>query len=255
MRDKVLIATNSGKLHPGLCGCVSRVASIVHQAVSQRKAMELLSRFQYKMVILVFNPQFACKEDMIERLRALSSVPIWIASGEPSREEEIQLLDAGADRYFALDSLLDEEYFRANVSALLRRMRIENSVEYQELWLPDCGLKVNRRFHKIYMHGRDLRLTPKQYALMLILTQRMGEVVEKEELYELAWKSRYDVNADEALKYHIREIRKKLEPFGAGGLIETAWGVGYRFCWENVSDNGEFCDIPDRIKPETDKNP
>ena len=143
----------------------------------------------------------------------------------------------------------------ANVSALLRRMRMESSVEYQDLWLPDCGLKVNRRFHKVYMHGRDLRLTPKQYALMLILTQRMGEVVEKEELYELAWKSCYDVNADEALKYHIREIRKKLEPFGASGLIETAWGVGYRFCWENVSDSGEFCDIPCRIKPKTDKNP
>lgn len=252
---KILIATNSNSLSAALSGWISRMVSVIHRADSRRQTLDFLSRYHYDLIILAMDAQPAAKAETIKVLRAFSSIFILVIANEPSREEEIQLLTAGADRYLAMDSLFDEEYFRANVSVLLRRIRMESSAEYQDLWLPDCGLKVNRRFHKVYMHGRDLRLTPKQYALMLILTQRMGEVVEKEELYELAWKSRYDVNADEALKYHIREIRKKLEPFGASGLIETAWGVGYRFCWENVSDSGEFCDIPDRIKPETDKNP
>lgn len=52
-------------------------------------------------------------------------------------------------------------------------------------------------------------------------------------LYQIAWDDDYDVNSDEALKYHIRELRKKLRTHGANGLIETAWGVGYQFHIDN----------------------
>ena len=60
----------------------------------------------------------------------------------------------------------------------------------------------------------------------------MGEVVTKEELCEAAWETDHDVYADDALKYHVREIRRKLGQHGMAHLIETAWGVGYQLSLE-----------------------
>ena len=91
------------------------------------------------------------------------------------------------------------------------------------------GLKINLNLQKAYLGGEDLHLTPKQFSLLNALVENMGRIVTKEELYQIAWDDDYDVNSDEALKYHIRELRKKLRTHGADGLIETAWGVGYQF--------------------------
>ena len=63
---------------------------------------------------------------------------------------------------------------------------------------------------RAYFHGENLSLTPKQFIVLQILVERMGEVVTKEELCEAAWETDHDVYADDALKYHVREIRRKL---------------------------------------------
>ena len=84
------------------------------------------------------------------------------------------------------------------------------------------------------MNGENLRLTPKQFDILQLLVDRVGEIVTKEELFEIAWKANYDVYADDTLKYHIREIRKKLGQHGMAHLIKTAWGVGYQISLENV---------------------
>ena len=70
--------------------------------------------------------------------------------------------------------------------------------------------KINLKRRRAYFHGENLSLTPKQFIVLQILVERMGEVVTKEELCEAAWETDHDVYADDALKYHVREIRRKL---------------------------------------------
>ena len=52
-------------------------------------------------------------------------------------------------------------------------------------------------------------------------------MVTKEQLYQEVWGNKYDISADSALKYHIKEIRRKLDEHGGKDMIETAWGIGY----------------------------
>ena len=54
-----------------------------------------------------------------------------------------------------------------------------------------------------------------------------GAVVTKEQLYQDIWENDYDTSPDATLKFHVKELRKKLSRSGAGNLIETAWGIGY----------------------------
>ena len=84
------------------------------------------------------------------------------------------------------------------------------------------------------MNGENLRLTPKQFDILQLLVDHVGKIVTKEELFEIAWKGTYDIYANNVIKYHIREIRKKLSQHGVEHLIETAWGVGYQISLENA---------------------
>lgn len=82
---------------------------------------------------------------------------------------------------------------------------------------------------KAFLDGQDLKLTPKEFAILCNLAKHMGEVVTKEQLYQDIWENDYDTSPDATLKFHVKELRKKLTRLGANNLIETAWGIGYIF--------------------------
>ena len=115
----------------------------------------------------------------------------------------------------------------------MRRYLSANTREYAMIQIADIGLKINLNLRKAFLNGENLRLTPKQFDILQLLVDRIGEIVPKEELFEIAWNGNYDIYADDAIKYHIRELRKKLGQHGMAHLIETAWGVGYQICLEN----------------------
>lgn len=88
-------------------------------------------------------------------------------------------------------------------------------------------MKINLNLRKVFLNGQDLKLTPKEFAVLSNLAKHMGAVVTKEQLYQDIWENDYDTSPDATLKFHVKELRKKLSRSGAGNLIETAWGIGY----------------------------
>lgn len=70
-------------------------------------------------------------------------------------------------------------------------------------------------------------MTPKQFVLLSSLLKHIGTVVTKEQLCQEIWHIDYDINADEALKYHVMELRKKLSLYNLSNVIETVRGIGY----------------------------
>ena len=170
---------------------------------------------------------------VVRCLRQLEQAPILVLSTCYSRQEEIEVLNAGADAYLPVEGPLDQELLLAHASALMRRYLSANTREYATIQIADIGLKINLNLRKAFLNGENLRLTPKQFDILQLLVDRIGEIVTKEELFEIAWKGNYDIYADDAIKYHIRELRKKLGQHGMAHLIETAWGVGYQICLEN----------------------
>lgn len=166
---------------------------------------------------------------------SVGAVPILVLSAHYSRQEEIEALNAGTDVYLPIEGPLDQELLLAQASALMRRYLSANTKEAALIQVAGLGLKINLGTRKAFLNGENLHLTSKQFNVLQLLVDRIGEIVTKEELFESVWKADYNVYADEAIKYHIKEIRRKLGQQGMAHLIETAWGVGYQLSLEEHS--------------------
>lgn len=205
----------------------------IDYAASYAQAVNRCSRFHYILIILDIHFSEMNGMAVVRCLRQLEQAPILVLSTCYSRQEEIEVLNAGADAYLPVEGPLDQELLLAHASALMRRYLSANTREYATIQIADIGLKINLNLRKAFLNGENLRLTPKQFDILQLLVDRIGEIVTKEDLFEIAWKGNYDIYADDAIKYHIRELRKKLGQHGMAHLIETAWGVGYQICLEN----------------------
>lgn len=233
MRRKALIITEKRELYHEITNGLQTAALEIDYAETYAQAVSLYARFHYVLVILDLGIPDADGVTIVRRFRQLEQTPILALSALNSREEEISVLNAGADSYLPIEGPLDQELFLAHASALMRRYLSANIKEAVSIQVSGFGLKLNLGIRKAFLNGENLRLTPKQFDILQLLVDRVGEIVTKEELFEIAWKGNYDIYADDAIKYHIREIRKKLRQHGVEHLIETAWGVGYQICLEN----------------------
>lgn len=191
-----------------------------------QQALDYISRFNCTLVIMDFD-SLNFGFEFIKKLRTLHSGTLLVLSIYATEYEEIQILEAGADQYLEVGKPLSVERCLAYVSAIIRRNSSYSSEKSVNILNAEANVKINRYLRKVYVHGKDIHLTPKQFALLNSLVEHIGEVVTKERLYQEVWENEYDISADSALKYHIKELRRKLDDHGIKGIIETAWGVGY----------------------------
>ena len=183
----------------------------IDHAATYIQAIDRCSRSHYILIILDIQFTEMNRVADARRLRQLEQFPLLVLSARYSRQEEIKALNAGADIY--LPAVLSTKE-----TALIQ--------------VAGFSLKINLETRKAFLNGENLHLPPKQFGVLQLLVDRIGKIVTKEELFESAWKAEYDICADEALKYHIREIRRKLSQHGMAHLIKTAWGVGYQLSME-----------------------
>ena len=160
-------------------------------------------------------------DDVCRRIRAASSTPILMLTGEKGSEERARLLDLGADDY--LEKPFSRKELSARVRALLRRAQPAPRTQ------PSASigrLTVDPRAHRASVDGETLDLTPTEFRLLAALAARPGEVVDRKSLLRAGWPEERDPDP-EWLKAHLARLRAKLELVGAPELSNVR-GVGYR---------------------------
>lgn len=176
----------------------------------------LASRNGYDLILLDLNLPDLMGEEIVGRLRGRNMPPILMLTVVSDTPSKIRVLNAGADDYlvkpFALDELV------ARMRALLRRSR---SITPDILSVDDLELDANRRL--VRRAGREVRLTPKEFALLEYLLRRAGNAVPRATLVEHAWDSSADALSG-AVDTHLSNLRRKL---GKPELIYTIRGKGY----------------------------
>jgi two-component system OmpR family response regulator len=159
--------------------------------------------------------------DLCRELRAAGVwSPVLMLTARDAVSDRVAGLDSGADDYlvkpFAIAELL------ARLRSLARRATAERPpvLEVGDLSLDPAGRVVRRA-------GREIELSPKEFALLETLMRRPGQVLTRLELLEHAWDFAYEAQSN-VVDVHVRRLRDKLDrPFGRGSL-ETVRGVGYR---------------------------
>jgi two-component system response regulator BaeR len=158
--------------------------------------------------------------EVCKRLRAESDVPIIMVTARVEEIDRLLGLELGADDYVCKPFSPREVV--ARVKAVLRRNARSGAVT------PGDGLQLDREQQRALINGRDLELTPVEFALLATLRARPGRVFSREQLMNEMYPD-YRVVTDRAVDTHVKNLRRKLDAAAPGaGLIESVYGLGYR---------------------------
>jgi DNA-binding response OmpR family regulator len=162
-------------------------------------------------------------------LRRESDVPIIMLTALSEEIDQVTGLEIGADDYiskpFSVRALV------ARVRALLRRTR--GDIKPPSL-IQSGGLEINLEKYSVTFHGSPLKLTPNEFKLLYLLASRPGQTLTREQLLDDLHGSASSI--DRSVDSHIKNLRKKLETTSGESMIETVYGIGYRFM-EERKDN------------------
>jgi DNA-binding response OmpR family regulator len=153
-------------------------------------------------------------------------VPIIILSARTAEAERVLGLELGADDYLPKPFSMLE--LTARVRALLRR--VEQLKAQPAAQVVQVGsLRVDLAHRVVSLAGRQLALTLREFDLLYFLANHPGRVFSRAELLQRVWGTSFD-GFEHTVNSHINRLRTKVEANPqAPRLIETVWGMGYRF--------------------------
>ncbi|HLK69328.1 MAG TPA: response regulator transcription factor [Bryobacteraceae bacterium] len=197
----------------------------VIEARTGEDALETIAREMPSLVLLDMNMPGIGGLETCRSIRGGSDVPVIILSVRNTEKDKVAALDAGADDYvtkpFSIEELL------ARIRAALRRSPPgpeggPHSIASEEL-------EIDFDTRRVRAHGKDVRLTPKEFDVLRYLVAHSGKPVAHRELLQAVWGPDYG-DEPEYLRVFINQVRKKIEanPAKPKFIVTEPW-VGYRF--------------------------
>jgi DNA-binding response OmpR family regulator len=163
--------------------------------------------------------------DLCRHLRARDAgVPIIMLSARTAEVHRVLGLELGADDYLAKPFSMLE--LVARVRALLRRVEQMRTMPVGGAEIRFGVYRIDPLKRELTRDGRLLPLTLREFDLLHFLARHPGQVFGRAELLEHVWGAAFD-GYEHTVNSHINRLRTKLE--GDARLIQTVWGVGYRF--------------------------
>jgi two-component system, OmpR family, copper resistance phosphate regulon response regulator CusR len=160
---------------------------------------------------------------VLAALRAEHRTPVLMLTARDRVEDRVQGLQSGADDYlvkpFALSELL------ARVAALLRRGS-GSPAPAQATQLRLADLEVDLLARKATRSGERLHLTVKEFALLVLLLRRQGQILSRSVLAEQVWNMNFDSETN-VVEVAVRRLRAKLDDPFAAKLLHNVRGMGY----------------------------
>ncbi|MFA6505261.1 MAG: response regulator transcription factor [Treponemataceae bacterium] len=157
------------------------------------------------------------------RIRAVSRVPILFLTGLSSPGDQVRALATGADDW--LSKPLDTDLLAAHVRALVRRTYSWN--EACARVLSRAGLVYDLERRVAAKDGASVELGKNEARILETLLSRDGRIATRMELMDALWSEDAFVD-DNTLTVNVTRLKKRLAEIGAGDLVETAKGEGYR---------------------------
>ena len=192
-------------------------------AESLARARELLAQGAPDVILLDIIMPDGCGIDFCEEIRGRTKAYILFLTARTSHEDMVRGMTGGGDAY--ITKPFHPEEMLVKVDAAVRRRDIEKA-SVKTLTFGKLSLDV------IAVHasvdGVPLRLTRKEFSLLLVFAQNEGTTLSAEYLYEEVWGlPMFDY--DKTLRKHISELRNKLDAGNCGHTVTTVYGKGYRF--------------------------
>ncbi len=231
MSKRVLVVDDEKLIVKGIRFSLEQDGMEVDCAYDGEEALQAAQKKEYDVMLLdVMLPKLGGFE-VCQQIREFSDLPIIMLTAKGDDMDKILGLEYGADDYITKPFNILE--VKARIKAILRRNDKKNTdgeksrkespvLEYDEL-------KLDQESRRVYIRGREINLTAKEYDLLVLLLLNPNKVYGRESLLNLVWG--YDYPGDvRTVDVHIRRLREKIEDNPSEPrYVHTKWGVGYYF--------------------------
>lgn len=165
------------------------------------------------------------------KIREQRDMPIIMLSAKSEDVDKILGLNMGADDY--LTKPFNPLELVARVKSQLRRYNKfncikNNDIEEDEDKIIIDELLIDLEIHSVYVDDKEIKLTPTEFDILVLLAKNRGKIFSIENIYESVWNQEF-MESDNTVMVHIRRIREKIEENSRKPkYIKTVWGVGYK---------------------------
>ena len=193
------------------------------EAENGLEALDVLKKEKVDLIILDIMMPKMDGMTFLEEIKKTKNIPVIILSARNEEYDKLRGFDLGTDDY--LTKPFSPKELIARIKAILKRTgkMTPNSYEYK-------GLKIDYPGHSVYIDGKEIKLTLKEYELLCYFVLNENIALSREQLLNKIWG--YDFYGDDrTIDTHVKMLRNNLGPYR--NIIQTIRGVGYKFVVEN----------------------
>ncbi|MEI3336053.1 MAG: response regulator transcription factor [Clostridium sp.] len=200
------------------------------KAADGEEALNILNREDPDLIILDIMMPKMNGIDACLKIREERQMPIIMLSAKSEDVDKILGLNMGADDY--LTKPFNPLELVARVKSQLRRFYklnprvIKKEDDGKTINIED--MVINLDTHEIFIGDKEIKLTPTEFDILVLLAKNKGKVFSIANIYESVWNQEF-LESDNTVMVHIRKIREKTEENPRKPkFIKTVWGVGYK---------------------------
>lgn len=198
----------------------------VLKAYNGYDALELMEKNKIDLFLVDIMMEGMDGLELTQKIREVSNAPIIILSAKSELNDKVMGLNLGADDY--ITKPFDAVELLARIKSCLRRLELSKDNSLNGNVFSAGRLTINDDKKEVLIDGEEIKLTPYEYGIILLLLKNKGIVFTSEEIYENVWESPpYDVK--KIVSVHISRLREKVEINPRRpDLIKSVYGMGYK---------------------------
>ena len=225
MAKKVLVVDDEKLIVKGIRFSLEQDGMEVTCAYDGEEALRLAQENKFDMILLdIMLPKMDGFE-VCQAIREFSNMPIVMLTAKGDDMDKILGLEYGADDYITKPFNILE--VKARIKAIMRRTAASEPKEENSKVIESGDLKLDCESRRLFVQGREINLTAKEFDLLELLVMNPNKVYSRENLLNLVWGYEYPGDV-RTVDVQVRRLREKIEPNPSEPkYVHTKWGVGY----------------------------
>lgn len=228
--SKVLVVDDEKAIVKGIKFSLEQDGMEVDCAYDGEEAMKYARENDYDIVLLDLMLPVIDGLEVCRRIREFSDMPIIMLTAKGEDMDKIMGIEYGADDYITKPFNILE--VKVRMKAIMRRngyRKADKPADKADRILESGELRLDRDNRRLYISGREINLTTKEFDVLELLMKNPGKVYSREALLNIVWGYEYPGDA-RTVDVHIRRLREKIESQPSEPrYVHTKWGSGYYY--------------------------
>lgn len=218
----ILIADDEVKMRKLLKEYLLLEGYDIFEASNGEEAIEQFGMREYEAVLLDVMMPLVDGWTVLRTIRRSSDVPVVMLTARGEEYDKLFGFELGADDYMVKPFSPKELMARLKAVTKRNKKGRDNEAEGYEYE----GLKIDTSARAVYIDGSQVKMTPKEYELLIYLAGNKNRALTRQQILDGVWGLDF-FGDDRTVDTHVKVLRESLGPYK--GMVSTVWGVGYKF--------------------------